>query len=274
MSNKEIDKMSFEKTIIKEKFNFLLWFKKFNAPKWIAFFGLFIFAISYVFTIRDFINAINGPNADASTIWFGIIDRFTNQSNWLLFIYCFLYVFFSKNSLLKGNGLLISVMVYIFFTFIGYNVVLVGLSGGAYGYGGSNLGDTVSNVWLHLLCPIYFLVFGYFEMYYNPNKEPKKFWKLLLLGMIYPTIYMIYVITIPYTYGSYTETIDGVIVPETYTVYGNATNVKDYPTAWAYVMVMYLIFFPGSFAIFYFSWKGLNKINNKKIENKKTNIEI
>lgn len=240
-----------------KKNNIIEYFKSFDVPRWFGFVGLFIFFISYGFTINSFITQLQQPNGGVS-IWFGIVDRFTNQSNWLLFVFTFFYVFYNKHQLLKGNGFLVSTMVYIFFTFIGYNVVLVGLAG--YGYTGTSL-DIASNVWLHVLCPIYFIALGILHMVYNPNQEPKKFWKTFLLGMIYPTIYMIYIVTIPFVYTSNVDALGNHI---TYSVYGSATNVKDSATSWAYILVMYLGFFPGSFWMFYGIWKLINKYSKKK----------
>lgn len=248
----------------KDKFSIYKWFKEFDVPKYLAFVGLFLFSLSLFFTTYDFVRYAKDFNT-ASKIWFGILDRFTNQSNILLLVFVIFYLFFPKHSFMKNNGFLISCMVFIFFTFFGYNVILVGLSG--YGY---DLDDGIipllGNICMHLLFPIYFIVFGLIHMYFKPMQEPRKFWKLLLLGMIYPTIYVIYIIIIPFVYSGYKvfSEMDKQWYPSTYTVYGDATNVKDKPISWAYILVMYLGFFPGSFAIFYYSWKGFNKLNKKQ----------
>lgn len=229
--------------------------KNFKTYEWINFIGIFIFLISFAWTIRDFVNYIN--NNQPENIFFGIFDRFTNQSNWILFVFAFMYFFWPNHSFFRDNKLLISAMVYIFFTFIGYNVVLVGIAGG-YGYDINKPIDFISNFWLHILCPIYFIVFGYIFMIQNKYKQPIKFHRLLTTGMIYPTIYAIYLVTIPFVY----KLKDGT----SYTIYGGATNTAEYPISWAYICVMYFLFFPGSYALFYYSWIGLNKLGkNKKI---------
>ena len=75
--------------------------KNFKVYEWMNFIGMFLFLISFVWTIRDFVNYIHlwtirdfvnyihlgKPEA----IFFGIFDRFTNQSNWILFIFAFMY---------------------------------------------------------------------------------------------------------------------------------------------------------------------------------------
>ena len=40
---------------------------------------------------------------------------------------------------------------------------------------------------------------------------------------------------------------------------GSATLTNGNPKSWAYIGVMYFLFFPGSFALFYYSWKLINK---------------
>lgn len=73
--------------------------------------------------------------------------------------------------------------------------------------------------------------------------------------MIYPTIYAIYLATIPFVY----KLSDG----NSYSVYGGATNTAQNSMSWAYICVMYFIFFPGSYVTFYYSWVGINKTSLK-----------
>lgn len=242
--------------------------RRWDLHNWVAFVGLFVFATTMGFTANSFIKYVT-TEGDGWKIFFGIFDRFTYQSNWLLFIYIVFYIFKPNHQFFKGNRLLICTMVYIFFTFIGYNVVLVGISKDR-GYIG-NATDIASNVWLHIFAPLYFIFFGFTKMWCKPNQEPKTFTRTLLLGMIYPMIYATYLMTIPYTFTDYranpelygNTAVDANGLPLAYSIYGKATNTVNYPTSWAYIFVMLLGFFPGSFALFYYSWKGLNKINPK-----------
>lgn len=248
------------------------YFKSYDIHNWFAFVGLFIFTITMCFTVVQFIEFVSG-NLTAWRIFFGIFDRFTYQSNWLLFLYTLLYVIKPNHQFFKNNKFLISTMVYIFFTFIGYNVVLVGISHDR-GYIGES-SAIASNVWLHIIAPLYFIFFGLITMYCKPNQEPNSFWSTLGTGMIYPTIYAIYLITIPFTFTDFRNNPDSYPYPnghnlyddQAYTIYGNATNTYNNPLSWAYISVMYFGFFPLSFALFYYSWKWLNKLN-KKIKNK------
>ncbi|MGL5640406.1 MAG: DUF1600 domain-containing protein [Mycoplasmoidaceae bacterium] len=223
----------------------------FDIVNYLCLLGLIIGIILISFTARKFIEY--ALNDEGYKVWFGIIDRFTYQSNWLAVLFFILYFFNPGFQIFKGNKLLISLMVYIFFTFFGYNIVLVLISKDR-GYVGSVFNVT-NNVWTHILMPLYFVFFGLVKLWFKPDGEYKSFWSTLATGMIYPTIYCIYLISIPFIYRVEVET--GVY--ETYTIYGNATNTKDRPTSWAYIMIMYLVFFPGSFGLFYYYKNLVNK---------------
>lgn len=243
------------------------YFRKCDPHNYATLFGLLIFSVTIGFTVYKFIDILSESNS-AWKIFFGMFDRFTYQSNWLLLIYVLFYIIKPNHQFFNGNKLVISIMVYIFFTFIGCNVVLVGISKDR-GYSGSSIG-VASNVWLHIIAPLYFIFMGLITMYFKPNQQPKCLIKTILTGMIYPTIYAIYLITIPWTFVDYRNnpSFYGVenakYVHQAYSVYGNATNTYNYPLSWAYILVMYFLFFPGTFAIFYYSWKWFNTLNNKK----------
>lgn len=245
--------------------------KNYKLDDWAAVLGLIIFSITMGFTIVNIINYLKTPGT-AYRVIFGVIDRFTYQSNWLLFIYMLFYIVKPNHQFFKGNRFLIATMVYIFFTFIGYNVVLVGISQDR-GYVG-NAFNVSSNVWLHILAPLYFIFYGYLKMFYSPFQGPENFLKTLLLIMIYPTIYAIYLVTIPYTFVDFRENYHEFYSdyysydinpgdPVAYSIYGKATNTYLYPTSWIYIGVMYFGFFPGSCALFFYSWKWMNKIKRK-----------
>lgn len=248
------------------------YFLNYDTHNWMAFLGIFVFTITMNFTIIQFIEFVSGDKT-GWRIFFGIFDRFTYQSNWLLFFYTLLYLIKPNHQFFKGNKFLISTMVYIFFTFIGYNVVLVGISGDR-GYSG-DAAAIASNVWLHIIAPLYFICFGLVKMYYNYKSEPNSFLKTLIMGMIYPTVYAIYLSTIPFVFVDYRLNPENYPYPnghnlyenQAYSIYGNATNTYNNPMSWAYIGVMYFLFFPSSFALFYYAWKGFNKLNDK-IKNK------
>lgn len=229
-------------------------YRTFDIVNYLCLFGVFLGIVLICFTAYDFIKY--SLNDEGHKVWFGIIDRFTTQSNWITTSFFILYFFNPKLRIFNGNKFLISTMAYIFFTFFGYNIILVLISG--YSYSGSAY-DIISNVWWHILMPLYFIAFGLVKLWYRPDGEYKSFLSTLATGMIYPTIYTIYVITIPYIYRIETE--PGVF--ETYTIYGSATNTKDEPTSWIYICTLYFIFFPGSIALFYYYKKLVNKFKKK-----------
>lgn len=237
----------------------------FKAYKWINWFGLVAF-LCFTFTVCVIIsNYVSQLQEGGNAIWKGL-DKFTGQSNILIWLFMLFWIFFPNHSFLKKNYWLISTTVYITFTLIGYNLLLIPLQGG-YGFKFEN-GQVVSlnwkpftifdDLWKHLFCPLIFISFAICLMYTKKNECPNSFIDVLWKGMIYPTIYCIYAVTIPFVlYDVDPATGEQV----TYSVYGVATNVKDDPIAWAYVCGMYFIFFPGAYATYYFVWK---KVLSKK----------
>ena len=259
--------MNFNTEIENNKNNFFLNFKyrikNFKTHDWVALIGLFVFSISIVLTIMKFFDYIQGQN-ESWKIFFGIIDRFTYQSNWLLFIYALFYVFNPKCFIFKNNYLLICVMTYITFTFVGYNIVLVGIAK-SHSYADDVGVDIFNNVWLHLVSPLYFIVFGMIKMFMLPNQQPKSIYKTIGFGMIYPLVYVTYLIIIPFAFTDYrTNGINyGNIDNNPYSVYDFATNTYSNPTSWAYILSMLLIFFPSVFTGYYFLWRFINKLTIK-----------
>lgn len=234
--------------------NILTTFKNYKFLDWFAFTLFLMYSATIVIIIR---NIVNDLHTNGFLGGWSDIDRFTYQSNALLWVYMIFFIFFKKHVFLKENKWLLSNMVYIFFTFIGYNLILVPFGNGS--YNPADLYGFITNIWYHALCPVSYIIFGYLYFYYNKNQEPKSYWKTLPKFMIYPTIYVIYV-----------STISLVIEPsfnggETYTVYGKFTNLRDnLVISLPVILAMWLVFFPGSYAVFYYSWKAMNKYCQKK----------
>lgn len=239
-----------EQKLLDNELPFLQRYKNF---KWLDWFGIFcfsIFSVSMILIIYAFVSEILSKGAYGAWTTF---DKFTDQSNVLIWLYMLFWLFFKNHSFLKGNKFLVANMVYIFFTFIGYNFVLLP-SGGQFFNGDVYYG--VQNVFLHVLSPLLFIGFGYAYMYCNKDKQPKSFIDLFWKGMLYPTIYCIYIITIPFMMTDNTGTAP-------YSVYGNPTNTNGNVWSWMYICLMYFVFFPFAFWLFYYSWKWINKANRK-----------
>lgn len=221
--------------------------------KWIQWFGSFcflIFTTSIGIIIYAFIHEmlLNGAYGAWTTF-----DKITDQSNIILWIFMLFYLFFPQHSFMKGNKFIISAAVYIFFVFCGYNFILVP-NGNSFIKPGDAYYN-LQNMWLHVIAPIIFFLFTFAYMYYYKDAQPKSYLQTLLTGMIYPTIYCIYLISVPFVLKDQSG--------NAYSIYGSVTNTKEIPTSWAYICGMYFIFFPAVFAIFYYSWKGFNKIQLK-----------
>lgn len=251
-----IENNDFEKALPKEKKCLINYFKKFDKTRWMFFIAMWFFIISFCFIIRDFVGALQ-VNTPTNNGWTSV-DRFTYQSNILLLIYSVFIVFWPNHQFLRADKFLISNMVYIFFTFVGYNLILAPLGNG---YNGDSYAIG-SSVWEHVICPVLFIFIGFIKMVWNPNAKLKSYWSTMLTGMIYPTVYVIYIASIPFVLNTYGG--------KTYSVYGSATDTLNNPSfAWPIIVCMYLIFFPGSYAIFYYSYWGIQKhLGTQKNKNK------
>lgn len=231
--------------------------KNYKFIDWLALFLFSMYSATMIIIIRNIIVDLQSKGFLGG--W-SDIDRFTYQSNVLIWAYMLFFIFMKKHVFLKQNKWLLSNMVYIFFTFVGYNFILVPFGNGSYNL--SNVYDLVTNIWYHILCPVTYIIFGYLYFFFNKFQFPKSYWKTLPKFFIYPTIYVVYISTISF-----------VINPEynggkTYTVYGDFTNLKDHLKASLPVILgMWLLFFPISYAIFYYSWKGISKYSFKDLKN-------
>ncbi|WP_052664060.1 DUF1600 domain-containing protein [Mycoplasmoides alvi] len=243
--------MHFKKKYSNSNVTFVNYFKSFSTIRWIFFSALFFFLTSFGLLINQIVDKLL-QNQFLNTPW-TTIDKFTWQSNMLLLIFSIFFVFFPKHQFLKTDSFLISSLSYIFFTFFGYNFILTILEGGY----PKDPFDCFVSVWAHLVCPVVFMVSGILRFFLEPQTiKLRKFSRTLILGMIYPTIYVIYLSTIPFVF----NTNDG----EVYTVYNIATDTKNHPQiAWPAIASIYLIFFPLTFAGFYFSAKKI-KIKKSK----------
>lgn len=208
-------------------------------------------AISLGFVIYNFFSSL-ATNAFGSPFinGFTAISSFTNQTSVLLFIFSFVFVFYPYNSLLENERFLILCMTYTLFTFITGGIFqnLVDQTANRTNFTTTTL---VSGIFLQIINPIVFIFCGYLRFIFNPVKEIKSYSRFILPGMIYPIIYLIYVLTIPLVYKSPDNTV--------YSVYGNYTNVvTDRAMAITTGVLMTFVYFPASFVLIIFFIRRFN----------------
>ncbi|MDC4182357.1 DUF1600 domain-containing protein [Mycoplasma bradburyae] len=239
------------------------WYKnKLNKSQKMFFFVFLLNIVGLGFVIYSFIDSLMHNNIGpaekrAFRNGFTEVDKFTNQSNLLLLVFAFVYVFYPKNSLLKNEKFLIACMTYILFTFVGYNLIL-NLTAKDKGYAAllneNRIAAFAASITLHFINPVVFIVCGFLRFVFDPVEKIKSFKAFVIPGMIYPIIYLIYVITIPYVYNSHAN-------GEYYSVYGGPTNViKNPKLAWPICIGMIFVYFP---ITFFLIWFGARKINTK-----------
>lgn len=260
-------------------------FRTFKIHQWISFACFIVAFVSFGCTIAGFVyTALKHED-----LW-TVVDKFTNLSNWLVFAYCSIYTFFPNKRYFKEDFFLIATITYIGFTFFGYNIILVGIGRYDGAYRGEFF-DIFSDVWKHIVTPICFLIFGFYSMYERPWCIPKRKVKLLVVCMIVPTIYLIYLSTAPFwiqepirQFNKETGLkeiliIDNKIQYKTYSVYSWPTNTKDYPITWLFIAVTYFVLLPafilGSYSVWYIMWKHtyIYKLMEKDKENEARNIK-
>lgn len=245
--------IQFNKPINPTKNKFSKYFKEFDLTRWIAF-GVFpIFSLFYVLVIAYIVIYARGGRPDL--VFFGLIDRFTILSNCLATVYIMIYAFFKDHPFIKGQNFLISTMTYVTFTFFGYNVILLLISSGTRGYIGQ-WHEIFSNLILHIVNPLLFILFGFIQIAIKKPISFNRFWPSLLKAMIFPTLYIIYVICAPYIYLNYTNKYGQIV---TYSIYGSATNVKDNSLAWVYILSSLFFVFPFIFTCYFFILRIISK---------------
>ncbi|QMT98400.1 DUF1600 domain-containing protein [Mycoplasma tullyi] len=234
------------------------WFKyELTTAQKIFFFVFWLNLATAIFIVEGVVAELlsNSDTMKGFTDAFRTFDKFTNQSNFILVVFSFFYVFLPKHSFLKRDKFLVASIVYILFTFFGYNVIL---QFGSLGYKHiTNPIRLARGLTVHLFNPVAFIIAGFLAFVYSPARNIGKFHTYLIPGIIYPIIYVIYVITVPYVY----KTVDRTV----YSVYGGVTNVINNPKiAWAAIIGLLCGYFPLSyFAV----WIAYVRISKKYIDN-------
>ncbi|QMT98402.1 DUF1600 domain-containing protein [Mycoplasma tullyi] len=236
----------------KQRFCLRNWYHQTLTKSQRLFLTVFLFnIIGLGFVIYNFYSSIDINYFGSPFInGFTAIGNFTNQSSVLLFFFSFFFVFYPNNSVLKNERFLVFCMVYTLFTFFTGGIFkdLVDQANNRASFSQSYL---ASGIYLQIINPIVFIFAGYLRFIFNPIEKIQNYSKFILPGMIYPIIYLIYVLTIPLIYKTPDHTI--------YSVYGNYTNVvTNRNMAITVGMLMTFLYFPASFILIIFLIKKTN----------------
>ncbi|QEX47480.1 DUF1600 domain-containing protein [Mycoplasmoides gallisepticum] len=242
--------------IDKKPKSFSFWFKyELTKAQKIFFFVFWLNLATVIFIVQEVVaellsnvNSVNNLNNFVDA--YKTFDKFTNQSNFILLVFSFFYVFLPRHSFLKKDKFLVASIVYILFTFFGYNIIL---QFGRLGYRFiTNSTKLARGLMIHLFNPVTFIIAGFLAFVYSPARTIGKFHTYLIPGIIYPIIYGIYVISVPYLY----KTVDGSV----YSVYGGVTNVIENPKiAWVAIIALLFGYFPLSYFIVWISYVKISK---------------
>ncbi|WP_027119887.1 DUF1600 domain-containing protein [[Mycoplasma] testudinis] len=174
------------------------------------------------------------------------------------------------------------IIVYIFITFIFSNIYAIIQASGYFSgvktakseVGGFSLTNVIyvpisqasndifvstSYIFLHIINPVLFITFGFIQMFKNYKKSQRICLYFMLYGLIYPFIYVIYLVYIPWA-GFLDNGADS------YSVYGILTQTKYNRFTWLWFIPLCLIF-PICGEIIWV----INKISKKIFEKSKSN---
>lgn len=222
---------------------------------WYLVFGLLIQAVVLGFHVYSIVETFLYKDGN---LWIHFLQYFTNQSNFLVTFFVIYYFISPKSKVFYKNNLLIYTTAYIVVTFLVYNCILLpsDLPHEALGW--------ASSMFKHTINPLYMV--GLFTMIVvfkkHDNRISKWYWSEIY-GLIYPTIYVIYAVILPFI--------------SNYSVYGTMTNLNPdliiNGVAGSTFNLVYIFGVYIAFAIFIpLFWFILNKCvfkNNKKIIKKR-----
>ncbi|WP_027123680.1 DUF1600 domain-containing protein [Mycoplasmoides pirum] len=250
-------------------------FQKYNVLSWIHFIVLIISGVSPLISLAAALATVI-ETKNFLLIWFTNYDTFTYQSNLLISLYIWLSFWKTDLKMFKTHTLLMTLMVYIFVTFTFFNSYDLMRSVGKIPQKEDIINSNPNNLididnlfvacstWNHIINPIFFILYGSFSL----AKENKPFmdnvYKYITVGMIYPLIYTLYLILIPWS--GYLD--NGA---NSYSVYGVFSQTKYNNLTWLWIPPL-LAVFPISLTIiwnikFHICKKETNTIKDKKIIN-------
>ena len=216
---------------------------------------LSVFMTDYSNIVFDWTNG----QTSLQGIFFGSWSKFTIQSNLLLLIFTTSFYAKMDSKIFKNNTLLIWIMTYITITFLGYNVVLLPAE---FKTSSNPLTpyEWFETILQHMLYPFLFVIYGFYiicNRFYEKNSRQSK---TIMLGMIYPLIYLGFSLICPWVIA--------------YSTYGSFTSTNPLVSNGSPSSLLYIIGFALLFVIIMSLYWFINKKTSNKETSNKENKEI
>lgn len=276
------------KSIFSKYFNF----KVYRAYDWLHLMLLPVNACIPFFIIATGITSAM-MHQSAAFLWFSNLDTWTHQSNSLVSVFVWLWFLKPKHAFFRTNSYLVWITTYIFITGLYFNTFVILQATGhiktinvdfSVVSKTSSLPNHIayipkdqsplaiflvtSTIFLHLINPILFVTFGITKMMLAHKRVTKNYFLFLFFGLLYPTIYMIYLIYIPWSGFQDNGKIS-------YSTYGDFTQTKYNPNTWLWFPPLYVTFMVFGSIIWFFNycgfkttWRAWHKMWQKKEDQK------
>lgn len=229
------------------------WFRLQTTFDWIKFGTFLISLIGFILIIVDFL--VSGQKDGVGGLW-KVLDKFTHISSVLTWFTLYFLIFKKGSDAIRIDRWIFHTAVYSFFTFVGYNLILIPLDS-SFDYGNqfsSNVFVGFKSVWLHVINTISYIAFSIYYIRAKRLSYVASYFRYLARGMIFVTFYALYLIIIPFLAS------DG---GSAYSIYGSVTNTKENTLiALLTIAAIYFLFFPLSYLLFY-GWLWFNNVKRK-----------
>ncbi len=141
----------------------------------------------------DLFGATGGKGA-----WLDSFHFFTVQANVMVFFYLWAKWLMPSWKLFNSNTLLILIISYIVIVALGYNAVLLpdSISKGDTNSWSST--DWYLEILQHMIIPLLFLIYGIYIFHLSIYTRELKLMKSIGYGIVYPTMYLIYALFLPF----------------------------------------------------------------------------
>lgn len=222
-------------------------FGNFSPLNWYHFALLFITFGSVAFCIAGVIHTAVGLN-NAIYIWFTNYDTFTYQSNSIITFFVWFSFFKPNHQVFKNHTFLMWCMSYIFVTCTFFNTYEILTNVGVFDKSVPTPGNDwealnsssaylafFSSLWNHVINPITFLIYGVISIKLIKKERIFNSYKFVMFGSLYPFMYMIYLIYIPWS--GFLDNGEN-----SYSVYGYFTQTKYNSYTWLWFPILFLVF--------------------------------